>query len=79
MSSEVGRPIYLDRVALDFPELKIVGGTLATLTEEAVAVATKHENVYIDTGLHGEALPPGARALHEGAARAKSSLARTTR
>ena len=26
MPSEVGRPIYLDQVALDFPELKIVGG-----------------------------------------------------
>ena len=25
-SSEVGRPIYLDRVALDFPELVIVAG-----------------------------------------------------
>ena len=26
MASEVGRPIYLDRVALDFPELVIVAG-----------------------------------------------------
>lgn len=26
MSSEVGRPIHLDRVALDFPELRIVAG-----------------------------------------------------
>ena len=50
MSSEVGRPIYLDRVALDFPELVIVGGHIGyPWTEEAVAVATKHENVYIDT------------------------------
>lgn len=50
MSSEVGRPIYLDRVALDFPELKIVAGHIGyPWTEEAVAVATKHPNVYIDT------------------------------
>ena len=50
MSSEVGRPIYLDRVALDFPELVIVGGHIGyPWTEEAIAVATKHGNVYIDT------------------------------
>lgn len=53
MSSEVGRPIYLDRVALDFPELKIVGGHIGyPWTEEAIAVATKHENVYIDTSAY---------------------------
>lgn len=53
MSSEVGRPIYLDRVALDFPELVIVGGHIGyPWTEEAVAVATKHENVYIDTSAY---------------------------
>lgn len=53
MSSEVGRPIYLDQVALDFPELKIVGGHIGyPWTEEAIAVATKHENVYIDTSAY---------------------------
>jgi predicted TIM-barrel fold metal-dependent hydrolase len=53
MDSEVGRPIYLDRVALDFPELKIVGGHIGyPWTEEASAVATKHENVYIDTSAY---------------------------
>jgi predicted TIM-barrel fold metal-dependent hydrolase len=53
MDSEVGRPIYLDRVALDFPELKIVGGHIGyPWTEEAIAVATKHENVYIDTSAY---------------------------
>ena len=50
MPSEVGRPIYLDRVALDFPELVIVAGHIGyPWTDEAVAVATKHVNVYIDT------------------------------
>ncbi len=53
MSSEVGRPIYLDQVALDFPELVIVGGHIGyPWTDEAVAVATKHENIYIDTSAY---------------------------
>lgn len=53
MPSEVGRPIYLDRVALDFPELVIVGGHIGyPWTDEAIAVATKHANVYIDTSAY---------------------------
>ncbi len=53
MPSEVGRPIYLDQVALDFPELTIVGGHIGyPWTEEAIAVATKHENVFIDTSAY---------------------------
>jgi uncharacterized protein len=53
MPSEVGRPIYLDRVALDFPELVIVGGHIGyPWTDEAIAVATKHENVFIDTSAY---------------------------
>ena len=53
MPSEVGRPIYLDQVALDFPELTIVAGHIGyPWTEEAIAVATKHENVYIDTSAY---------------------------
>ncbi len=53
MSSEVGRPIYLDQVALDFPELVIVGGHIGyPWTEEAIAVATKHEHVYLDTSAY---------------------------
>jgi predicted TIM-barrel fold metal-dependent hydrolase len=40
-------------VALDFPELKIVGGHIGyPWTDEAIAVATKHENVYIDTSAY---------------------------
>jgi len=51
--SEVGRPIYLDQVALDFPELRIVGGHIGwPWTEEAIAVAWKHQNVWIDTSAH---------------------------
>jgi predicted TIM-barrel fold metal-dependent hydrolase len=53
MPSEVGRPIYLDQVALDFPDLVIVGGHIGyPWTDEAIAVATKHENVYIDTSAY---------------------------
>jgi hypothetical protein len=61
MPSEVGRPIYLDRVALDFPELVIVGGHIGyPWTEEAIAVATKHENVYIDTSAYTARRYPAA-------------------
>jgi hypothetical protein len=53
MPSEVGRPIYLDQVALDFPELTIVGGHIGyPWTDEAVALATKHERLYIDTSAY---------------------------
>ena len=53
MPSEVGRPIYLDQVALDFPSLKIVAGHIGyPWTDEAIAVATKHENVFIDTSAY---------------------------
>lgn len=53
MPSEVGRPIYLDQVALDFPNLTIVAGHIGyPWTDEAIAVATKHPNVYIDTSAY---------------------------
>jgi predicted TIM-barrel fold metal-dependent hydrolase len=52
--SEPGRPIpYLDRVALDFPELVIVGGHIGyPWTVEMIALATKYPNVYIDTSAY---------------------------
>jgi uncharacterized protein len=52
--SDSGRPIpYIDQVALDFPELVIVGGHIGyPWTEEMIAVARKHENVYIDTSAY---------------------------
>jgi hypothetical protein len=52
--SETGRPIpYIDQVALDFPELVIVCGHVGyPWTEEMVAVARKHENVYVDTSAY---------------------------
>jgi uncharacterized protein len=52
--SETGRPIpYIDQVAIDFPELVIVCGHIGyPWTEEMVAVARKHEHVYIDTSAY---------------------------
>ncbi len=52
--SEPGRPIpYIDQIALDFPELVIVGGHVGyPWTEEMIAVARKHRNVYIDTSAY---------------------------
>ncbi len=50
---DVGRPLYLDRVAIDFPELRIVascGGW--PWVPELVGVARRHQNVYIDTSSH---------------------------
>ena len=52
--SEFGRPIpYVDRVALEFPELRIVGGHIGfPWTNEMVSLATKYPNVYIDTSAY---------------------------
>ncbi len=60
MPSEVGRPIpYIDQVAIDFPDLRIVGGHLGyPWTTEAIAVATKHPNVYIDTSAYAPSRYP---------------------
>ena len=54
MPSETGRPIpYIDQIAIDFPELTIVYGHIGyPWTEEMIAVARKHENVYIDTSAY---------------------------
>lgn len=44
----VGRPITLDRVAIDFPELKLIGIHLGwPWTDEMIAVCFKHANVYM--------------------------------
>jgi predicted TIM-barrel fold metal-dependent hydrolase len=54
MPSEVGRPIpYIDQVAIDYPDLVVVCGHIGyPWTEEMIAVATKHPNVYIDTSAY---------------------------
>lgn len=44
----VARPITLDRVAIDFPELKLIGIHLGVPWEnEMIAMCWKHENVYM--------------------------------
>ncbi len=52
--SETGRPIpHIDEIALTFPELRIVGGHIGyPWTDEMIALAWKHENVYIDTSAY---------------------------
>jgi predicted TIM-barrel fold metal-dependent hydrolase len=44
----VGRPIALDQVAIDFPELRLLGIHIGVpWTEEMISMAWKHENVFI--------------------------------
>lgn len=46
----VGRPITLDTIACDFPDLKLVGIHIGwPWTEEMIAVSYKHRNVFIGT------------------------------
>jgi len=50
LPSECGRPIYLDEVALAFPELVIVGCHLGQpWHDEMMILAWKHDNIYIET------------------------------
>ena len=44
----VGRPITLDRVAIDFPELTLIGIHIGIpWTDEMISMCWKHENVYM--------------------------------
>ena len=56
MPSELGRPMALDWIAIDFPELSLVGShTGWPWWDELIAMAMKHLNVYMDIS----AWPPG--------------------
>lgn len=49
----VGRPEYIDRIACVLPDLKIIGIHVGwPWTDEMIAVADKHDNVYIGTDRH---------------------------
>ena len=49
----VGRPITLDSVACDFQELKLIGIHVGIpWTDEMIAMAWKHKNVYIGCDAH---------------------------
>ncbi len=50
----VGRPITLDPVACDFPELKLVGIHVGIpWADEMIMTAYKHKNVFIGSDAHG--------------------------
>ncbi len=49
----VGRPISLDSVACDFPELKIIGIHVGIpWADEMISMAWKHQNVFIGSDAH---------------------------
>ncbi len=51
----VGRPICLDTVAIDFPQLTLIGIHIGVpWTDEAISMAWKHDNIY----LAGDAYAP---------------------
>jgi predicted TIM-barrel fold metal-dependent hydrolase len=57
----VGRPITLDAVACDFPELRLVGIHVGIpWTDEMIAMAWKHPNVYIGSDAHSPKYWPQA-------------------
>lgn len=59
MPSEPGRPIYLDEVALTFPELTIIGAHIGWPWEEEMGMlAWKHPNVYVDTSAYAPSRYP---------------------
>ena len=50
---DLGRPIYLDEVARDFPELTIIAGLGGwPWVPELVGLARRHANVYLDLAAH---------------------------
>lgn len=50
----VGHPIALDPVAIDFPELKLLGIHIGVpWTDEMISMAWKHDNVYIGCDAYG--------------------------
>ncbi len=52
--TSVGRPICLDQVACDFPELKLLGIHIGVpWVDEMIAMAWKHENVFIGVDAYG--------------------------
>ena len=52
---------YLDHVALEFPELRIVGGHIGVpWLDEMISLATKYPNVYVDTSAYTTRRYPSA-------------------
>jgi len=50
---DLGRPVYLDEVACDFPELTIIAGLGGwPWVPELIGLARRHQNLYIDLAAH---------------------------
>ena len=50
---DIGHPLHLDEVAMDFPEMKIIAGLGGwPWVPDMVGVARRHQNVYISTAGH---------------------------
>ena len=50
---DLGHPRHLDQVAIDFPELTIIGGLGGwPWVNEMVALVRRHPNLYVDTSAH---------------------------
>ncbi len=50
---DLGHPRNLDQIAIDFPELKIIGGLGGwPWVNEMVALVRRHPNLYLDTSAH---------------------------
>lgn len=61
----IGQPIALDSVACDFPELKLIGIHIGIpWTDEMIAMAWKHENVYIGCDAHSPKYWPDSFARY---------------
>lgn len=56
---DLGRPIYLDEVCSDFPELTVIAGLGGwPWVPELVGVARRHQNLYVDLAAHRPAHIP---------------------
>lgn len=50
---DLGHPRHLDQVAIDFPELTIIGGLGGwPWVNEMVALVRRHPKLYLDTSAH---------------------------
>lgn len=50
---DLGRPLYLDRVCMDFPDLTVIAGLGGwPWVPELVGAARRHKNLYIDLAAH---------------------------
>lgn len=50
---DIGRPINVDDVAMDFPEMRIVAGLAGwPWVPEIIGLARRHQNLYISTAAH---------------------------